>query len=466
MPAVLRPARLKVLGVGAVLALAACSAKAPAAAPSTADLPTTSSSSSVPSPPPGSTSHAPAPAMSAGGPVNSSPGSAMSSTGGSPDSSAATGRWAQVLARAKGQTVNWYMYGGDDTLNTFVTGYLTPKLADLGVTLKQVKITDTADAINKVLGERQAGKTGDGSVDAIWVNGTNFATGVQAELWSCGWPSQLPNAKYIDFDNPAVANDFGVPVNGCESVWQSANSALVYDSAALQPADVATIDSLFAWAKANPGKFTYPALPDFTGSMAVRTILYDTIGGPTSLSGAFDGNKYAPAASKLWKRLNEVKPALWRNGTTYPQSQDEVEKLYSNGEISAFFSYGPGSVGDKVKKGLYPASTREAVPSVGNIANVSFLGVPANAAHHDGALVLANLLQDPATQLQLYQAEGIYPGIDLKRTPAEVQAAFAAVPISPSVLPLTALTANAQPELASGYVARLEKDWKTNVQQK
>jgi len=255
-------------------------------------------------------------------------------------------------------------------------------------------------------------------------------------------------------------------VNGCESVWQSANSALVYDSAQLEPTEVASISSLFAWAQAHPGKFTYPALPDFTGSMAVRTILYDTVGGPAKLSGAFDESKYAPAATQLWKRLNDIKPALWRNGSTYPQAQDQVEKLYSNGEISAFFSYGPGAVADKVKKGLYPESTREAVPSVGNIANVSFLGVPANAAHHDGALVLANLLQDPATQLELYKVEGIYPGIDLTRTPADIQARFAAVPISASVLLLTGLTANAQPELASGYVARIEKDWKSNVEQK
>ena len=87
--------------------------------------------------------------------------------------------WNAVLAQAKGQTVNWYMYGGDDILNTFVSGHLAERLRPLGVTVNQVKITDTADAINKVLGEKQAGRTADGSVDAIWVNGENFATGVQ-----------------------------------------------------------------------------------------------------------------------------------------------------------------------------------------------------------------------------------------------------------------------------------------------
>ena len=373
--------------------------------------------------------------------------------------------WDAVLAQAKGQTVNWYMYGGDDTLNTFVTGHVADRLRPLGVTVNQVKITDTADAINKVLGEKQAGRTKDGSVDAIWVNGENFATGVQAKLWYCGWDTKLPSAKYVDFADPAAANDFGVPVAGCEGVWQQANSALVYDSAKLAPTDVASVSALFAWAKRNPGRFTYPAPPDFTGSMAVRTILYDTIGGPATLAGAFDDTRYQPAARQLWTRLAELEPSLWRGGATYPQSQQAVEKLYSDGEISAFFTYGPGVVGAQVAKGLYPKTTRQAVPSVGNIANSSFLAIPDNAANKAAALVLVNVLQDPETQLALYEAAGVYPGIDLRKTSAELQQRFAAVPVPESVLPLTELTRNVQPELAAGYVNRLEKDWTATVLQ-
>ncbi len=376
------------------------------------------------------------------------------------------GDWASVLAQAKGQTVSWHMYGGDDALNTFVNGYVADRLKTYGVRLNQVKITDTADAINAVLGEQQAGRTTGGSVDAIWVNGENFGTGVQAGLWSCGWPSKLPNAKYVDLSAPAVANDFGVPVNDCESVWQQAGSALVYDSAKLQDADVASVSSLLAWAARNPGRFTYPAPPDFTGSMAVRTILYDTIGGARSLAGAFDAKAYAPAARRLWTRLNGAEKTLWRRGSTYPQSQGQVEKLYASGEISAYFTYGPGAVGDQVAKKVFPATTREAVLAGGNIANSSFIGVPANAAHRAAALVLANVLLEPATQLELYRAEGTYPGIDLTRVPPDVRARFAAVPVSPSVLPLERLRVDAQPELASGYVTRLEKDWTANVLQR
>ena len=393
-------------------------------------------------------------------------------SGGSKDTATSTSRptagasgFAAVLAKAKGQTVNWYMYGGDDTINTFVNGYVAGKLKALGVTLNQVKITDTVTAVDKVLAEKQAG-TKDGSVDAIWINGENFATGKQADAWYCGYDQKLENAKYVDFSNPAVANDFGLPVQGCESVWQQANSALVYDSSKLTTGDVKSVTSLFAWAKAHPGKFTYPAPPDFTGSMAVRTFFYDTNGGPKGFSGAFDAGTYTPAAKKLWDRLNELAPSLYKKGKTYPAGEPDVEKLFANGEVAAFLTYGPGGVGDQVTKGVFPKTTREAVFDIGNISNYNFLSIPANSPHKEGAEVLQNVLLDPATQLEFYKVSGTFPAIDLNKVSPEMKAAFAAVSTSPAVLPLAELSKNAQPELTSKYVTAIEKDWKTNVQQK
>jgi len=342
---------------------------------------------------------------------------------------------------------------------------LTDKLAALGVTLNQVKITDTVTAVDKVLAEKQAGKT-EGSVDAIWINGENFATGKQANAWYCGYDKKLKNAKYVDFSNPAVANDFGLPVDGCESVWQQANSALVYDSTKLTAADVKSVTSLFAWSKAHPGKFTYPAPPDFTGSMAVRSFFYDTNGGPGGFSGAFNAGTYTPAAQKLWKRLNDLAPSLYKKGSTYPAGEPDVEKLFANGEVAAFLTYGPGAVGASVKKGVFPKSTKEAVLDIGNISNYNFLSIPANSPHKEGAQVLQNVLLDPATQLEFYKTSGTFPAVDLAKVSPEMRAAFAAVNTSPSVLPLAELSKHAPPELTSKYVTTIEKDWKTNVQQK
>ena len=388
---------------------------------------------------------------------------AATSAPAAPSAPAAT--FADVLQQAKGQTVDWYMYGGDDTINGFVNGYVKDQLQALGVTLNQVKVTDTVTVVDKILAEKQAG-IAEGSVDAVWINGENFATGQQAEAWHCGYDRTLENAKYVDFDDPAVANDFGLPTEGCESVWQQANSALVYDSDKLTEADVASVTALFEWAKRNPGQFTYPAPPDFTGSMAVRTFLYDTVGGPGALAGEFDQEKYTPAAERLWQRLNEIAPALYKGGETYPAGQPEVEKLFANGEVAAYLTYGPGGVGEQVEKGVYPKSTRQAVFDVGNISNYNFVAIPANSKDKAGAQVLANVLLAPETQLELYETAGTFPAIDLEKVTPELRERFAAVSTSDAVLPLEELTAKAQPELTSDYVTRVEKDWKTNVLQK
>lgn len=370
--------------------------------------------------------------------------------------------WPAVLAAARGQTLDWYMYTGDEAVNQVVQDYVAPRLAnEFGVRLDVVSVADTGDAVNKVLSERQAGRAGSGTVDAIWLNGENFATGKQAGVWRCGYPATLPNSRYLDLADPAVATDFGVPVEGCESAWQQANSALVYDSARLRPADVASLPALEAWARADPGRFTYPAPPDFTGSMVVRTFLLDTAGG--TLPEPFDPASFGPLADPLAQRLTALEPSLWRGGATYPTSQQALERLYATGEISAYFTYGPGTIAAKVADGTFPASTRTAVPRPGNIANTSFVALPADAADRAAGLVLANLLQDPQTQLRFYADGGILPAIDVSRLPAEQRARFDAVRLGPSVLPLDQLAERALPEPSTAYADAADRVWTSRV---
>ena len=131
-------------------------------------------------------------------------------------------RWTDVLKEARGQTVNWFMWGGSETINSFVDQTYGNELKKYGVTLKRVPLADTVDAVNKVIGEKQAGKNSSGSVGAIWINGESFKTAKQGKLLFEGWAAKLPNAKYVDWKNPSIAVDFGFPVDGAESPWGSA----------------------------------------------------------------------------------------------------------------------------------------------------------------------------------------------------------------------------------------------------
>ncbi len=68
--------------------------------------------------------------------------------------------WSEILAHARGQTVDWYMYGGLLSANAYVNGYLAPRIEELyGIKLRQVPIKDIAEVVGKILVEKQAGKT-------------------------------------------------------------------------------------------------------------------------------------------------------------------------------------------------------------------------------------------------------------------------------------------------------------------
>ena len=85
--------------------------------------------------------------------------------------------WADILAEAKGQTVNWHMWGGSDQINNWVTDYVVEQMKTrFDVTVNLVYLDDTADAVKQVQAEQAAGQDENGAVDLIWINGENFKT--------------------------------------------------------------------------------------------------------------------------------------------------------------------------------------------------------------------------------------------------------------------------------------------------
>lgn len=374
-------------------------------------------------------------------------------------------QWNKILKEAKGQTVNWYMWGGGAKINDYVNDYIGAEAKKLGITLNQVKLNGTPEAVNKVLGEKQAGKNTGGSVDMIWINGENFATGVQADIWHCDWATKLPNAKYVDWNNSSVNSDFGLPVNGCEAPWATASSGLVYDSKVVPKSAVASLDAFVAWAKANPGKFTYPAPPDFNGSMTVRRLFYYANGGYSNFLGAYNASTFTPAMAKTATFLNDLKPALWRKGATYPANIGDLEKLYANGEISAYLNYGALASFANVKTGLFPASTRVAAFKEGMIGNISYVAIPYNSPNKAGAQVIANIMESPAAQLKM-QVDGVIgsPAIDMSKTPLAAQ--YRSLPIHPSSVSPSVLAKNANPELTAAWLKAIDAGWIKDVQQK
>ncbi|WP_218925596.1 ABC transporter substrate-binding protein [Microcella indica] len=371
--------------------------------------------------------------------------------------------WDEVVAAAEGQTVKLWMYGGDEQGNAYVNDVLVPAAAEQGVTLEQVPIADTPDALNRILSEVQAGET-DGEVDLVWVNGNNFGTGKEAGAWECGWTDLLPNMALTDPADPLLLDDFGTPVDGCEAPWHKAQFTFVYNSDTVTDVP-STLDELLDWARANPGRFTYPAPPDFTGSVFVREVLYSVSGGYENVPLAYSEDAFAELTPTLYDELTDLAPSLWRGGETYPQNSNELNELFANGEVDFTMTYGPATLTELVADGTYPAGTKVLTLDEGTVGNASFLGLASTSGSKAGAMVVANLALSVEQQVAKAEPDvwGQFTVLDLDQLSDEERALFEALPSSPVVPSYDVLSENANPELAAAWVTPIDEAWRAQV---
>ncbi|PZX46726.1 putative thiamine transport system substrate-binding protein [Roseinatronobacter thiooxidans] len=306
--------------------------------------------------------------------------------------------WDSVLEAARGQTVYWHAWGGDPRINAFIASVGADLQTRYGVALEHVRLADTADAVTRVISERQAGRDTGGAVDVIWINGANFASMKEQGLLFGPFAQALPNWPLVDTQaNPAVLVDFTLPVEGYGSPWAMFQMVFEYDSATL-PQPPRTLDALRAWIADNPGRFTYPQPPDFLGTSFLKQALYGVLEDPSVLLDSADQVDYDAVTAPLWAFLDEITPNLWRQGRAYPANEPALGQLLADGEIDIAFAFNPGRASAAIADGELQDTVRTFVFEEGTLANSSYLSIPYNAANTEGALVLANLILDPEIQ--------------------------------------------------------------------
>ena len=368
--------------------------------------------------------------------------------------------WQATLDAARGQTVFWNAWGGDERTNAFIAwvGEETGRL--YGVNVEQVKLTDTAEAVTRVIAEKAAGNDTDGSVDLIWINGPNFLAMKEQGLLTGPFVADLPNARFVDLSPDAPASvDFTVPVEGMESPWRLAKFVFVYDSARVTepPRDML---GFAGWAASHPGRMTHPDPSNFMGATFLKQALIELAPDPAALQDPVTDAAFATQTAPLWDWYDALRPNLWHGGATFPDNQSVQQQLLNDGEVDISMSFDPASTAAAIAEGLLPETARVFVPEGGTIGNVSFVAIPVNAAHKEGAMVVANFLLDPATQAHMQNIEvlGSFSVLDPAKLDGDAAAAFAALPTAPALPVLDDLGPTLLEPHAS-WMTRLTDEW-------
>lgn len=368
--------------------------------------------------------------------------------------------WNAVLTEARGQTVYWNAWGGDERINAFIASVGAEMEARHGVKLEHVRLADTADAVTRVINEKAAGRDSGGAVDAIWINGANFASMKDQGLLFGPFAEALPNWPLVDTDaNPAVLIDFTLPVEGYGSPWAMFQMVFEYDSATV-PNPPKSLDALRSWIAENPGRFTYPQPPDFLGTSFLKQALYGVLPDPTVLLQPVDDAAYDTVTAPLWAFLDEVTPNLWRSGRAYPANEPALGQLLADGEVDITFAFNPGRASAAIADGTLQDSVRTFVFDEGTLGNASYLSIPYNAANKAGALVLANMILDPAIQAHAQDPAvlGFQTVLGLDRLSAEDRALFDALELGVATLAPDQM-GQALLEPHPTWMTRIAQDW-------
>ncbi|MGL4913476.1 MAG: ABC transporter substrate-binding protein [Romboutsia sp.] len=332
--------------------------------------------------------------------------------------------YEELLESAKGTTVNFYGYGGDEVMNKWFDNYVVAQMKNYDITVKKIGM-NIDEIINKLLSEKQV-QNSKGTIDVVWLNGENFKVAKDNKLLFGPFTNNLPNyGKYVNQSLPDITNDFGTPVDNMEAPWGRAQFAVAYDSDEISN-ELDNSQKIMEYVKNNPGKFTYPAPPDFTGSAFVRNIIYDVVGYENICDIEIDKEKIKEVIKPAMNYLNELKPYLWQEGKSYPSTSSQLENMYSDKEVYAMMTYAPNTLKNKIENNIIPKNTKIVQFDKGNISNTHFLAIPDNATNKEGAMVLIDFLMSIDAQSSKTDSKnwGDSTVLDMKKVPQEEKSKF------------------------------------------
>jgi len=362
--------------------------------------------------------------------------------------------WNKIEADAKGQTVYFNAWGGGENINAYIDWAAVQAKKKYGVTVKHVKVTDASGIVKRIKTEVDAGRTTEGSVDLLWVNGENFKALKQAKLLYGPWAESLPNWRYVDLKKP-VRVDFSEPTDGLEMPWGTAQLTFIANQTTVKNPP-RSAQALLAFAKANAGQVSYPKPPDFHGTTFLKQLLLELAPDAKALQQAVSPESFRKASAPLWAYLDQLHPVLWRKGSSFPKSAADMNRMLADGELKLSLTFNPNEAANLIATQQLPKTAYSFGFSKGTIGNVHFLAIPSNAKAQAGAQVFANFLLSPEAQAKKADLTvwGDPSVLALEKIPVQYRQSMQMT--APGVLSEKVPTL-AEPH--SSWVAALEAEW-------
>jgi putative thiamine transport system substrate-binding protein len=156
--------------------------------------------------------------------------------------------------------------------------------------------------------------------------------------------------------------------------------------------------ALLDFARANPGRLSYPRPPAFVGTTFLKQALVELNTDRTSLYKPVTPEALAAAAAPLWAWLDALHPHLWRAGKQFPASPAAIRQMVADGELMIALSFNPNEAANEIAAKRQADTVYAWQMAGGAIGNTHFLAIPFNANAKEGAQVFINFMMSPLAQ--------------------------------------------------------------------
>ena len=231
--------------------------------------------------------------------------------------------WDETLAEARGQTVYWNAWGGDEQINAYIAWVGEQVRGAARRSSWSTSSSPTPPRRSRAWWpRRRPGATRGGSVDLIWINGENFAAmkaagpAVRAVRRAA---AELPLRRHRQA-SPRRCVDFTMPTDGFEAPWGMAQFVFLYDTAVRRRA--AALDPGAARLGQGPSRAASPIRrrPTSSARTFLKHVLIELTPDPDVLQRPVGEADFAAVTAPLWHWLEAIGPHLWRQGESFPAS--------------------------------------------------------------------------------------------------------------------------------------------------
>jgi putative thiamine transport system substrate-binding protein len=196
---------------------------------------------------------------------------------------------------------------------------------------------------------------------------------------------------------PTTRVDFSEPVEGLEAPWGMAQFTLYADRKRV-PAPPRSMAALAEFARANPGRLSYPRPPAFVGTTFLKQALVELNADRTALYKPVTPQALATATAPLWAYLDALHPHLWRSGKQFPANPAAIRQMVADGELLIALTFNPNEAANEIAAKRQADTVYAWQMAGGAIGNTHFLAIPFNASAKEGAQVMVNFMMSPLAQ--------------------------------------------------------------------